>query len=359
MRTENSLSQYSVDARSEIHLVEKLPEEDAFKRIERNFLAYENEVVRDEPVSVKYFYWFGPDDNLYLHPSLRPGDLAEKGFDRKEREGVYIEGFQQVTALLKDRPGDVVLWYSPPGKAAFVDGPDNQFSQMKFDYGQLYIQYSDREKVNAVAVKVNQEAALEVLAPSLYTISNNLSDEQKKTYFLLRHPLATGLSIDEFLDNEWQNVEVYKDKEGTVHRLEEVLRQIGLAFSDGRTPSIGASQAVDQLRTSGISEETLFRSYMSLINYEMEITGKSYIQLAGSCGGKTITRNSVLSLLGLDSPFQNLFSSSLRSLSGEDDSGHYPDYECPHCHKTLSGESKSDQNSWRKNCDHCGGALNC
>ncbi len=359
MTVENSLAQYSINTPREIKLVENLPQEDALKRIEQNFLAYDNEVLRDETVSIKYSYWFGPENKLYLHSSLRPEDSVEKGFDPDEREGKFIEGFQKTADLLRNNPNKVVLWYSPPGRAAFVEDPDNKFSQIKFIYGQLYIQYFDGEKINAAAVKINEKEATEEIIPTLHNLSVNFDTEQLKTYFFLRHPVLTGLSINDFLDKDWGNVKVYKDKEGETHRLHEIFQEIRSVFSGEKRLSSVTSGVIGQLRVSGISEETLFKGYMSLINYEMGRTGRNYIQLAGSCGGKTISKDTVLSLLGFDSPLQNLFSSDFRVLSKENNSNHYPDYECPHCHKVLTGESKTDESSWRKKCDHCGGALKC
>lgn len=359
MIAENSLSHYSVDPRSEFRFVEKLSQDDALRRIEQNFLAYGNEVLRDEPVSIGYSFWFGPDQKLYIDPSLRPEDLAEKGFKSEEREGKFVEGFKKNTELLRGNPDKIVMWYSPPGKAAFVDDPTNEFSQINFIYGQLYLQYFDGQKVNAVALKVNDDDAVKELLPPLYDFSMNLASEQSRTYFFLQHPVQTDLSINEFLDKDWNDVAVYKDKEGQTHRLHEILTHVRAAFSGEETEPGIEAEIIGKLKETSISHESLFKSYMSLINFEMNRTGKNYIQLAGSCGGKIISRDSVSSILGLESPLQNLFSSDFRKILGTDESSHYPDYECPHCHKSLSGESKKDKSSWRSQCDRCGEALNC
>jgi len=37
----------------------------------------------------------------------------------------------------------------------------------------------------------------------------------------------------------------------------------------------------------------------------------------------------------------------------------YPDYQCPHCGKTIRGEKKGHPEEWHKECPHCHAQLNC
>lgn len=358
MRVENPLSQFSIDAQSEHRHLQGLEKETALRKIEQNFLAYENEVLRDEPVSIRYSYWFGKDDQLYTDPLRTEENRAISQFDPREREGMFIDGFLKTTNLLAQNPGKVVLWYSPAGSAAFHQTPSNPYSDIVFKYGQLYFQHFDGDTVQAVAIKVTENEILDELMPTVSAFSRNLQSEQSQTRFLLSHPVATNWSVDDFLEKNWTDTDVYKDKEGTVHAWRSILQKIKTSLT--RAEKSETTQAV--LRTlarSDLSEKSIFDSYMQLINYEMQKTGRNYIQLAGSCGGKTVTKDSILSLLGLESPLANLFSSGLRSLSAQTESLHHPDYECPHCHKMLSGESRTNSSSWRKSCDHCGGSLGC
>lgn len=359
MFVENSLAQFSIHAGYESQNLRGLEREKALQKIEKNFLAYENEVLRDEPVSIHYGYWFGRDSALYTDPGRMPHDRATRQFDPREREGKFIEGFEKSTQLLRDNPEKVVLWYSPPGQACYEKSAANPYSDISFKYGQLYVQYYDGQVVNAVAVKVTEGESIRTLLPTLSQFAHNLSGEKARTYFYLTHPQAIDMSIDEFVDKNRPDIPIYKDKNGNIRGLHEIMKRVKRTFAHEAEVSQSTNHVVESLRFSDLSENAIFGSYMQLIQIEMQKTGKNYIQLAGSCGGKTVTRNTINVLLGLDSPLDNLFSTGLRELSQTSESSFFSDYECPHCKKTLSGESKSDKKSWRKKCDHCEGALGC
>lgn len=347
MSKENSLALYSVNPLNERERLISLPKDKAVQELAQNFRAYENEVLKDLPVSIKYSWRLDETATLASH------------IDKREREGLTFEGFMNLSQLLRQRPHEVILWYSPPGKASYSYDSSNPYSDITFTYGQLYLQYFDGEWVHAAAVKLNHKEALQEVIPSLYFFSKSFSQEKDRVSFFLKHPLSTSQTIDEFLSQKRENVPVYKDKNGRVSSLSEILLKIRAAFGIRSSDQDHAEFLAQKIVEEGTTKEGIFRAYILLINQEMEATGKSYIQLSGSCGGRMVTRDSIESLLGLGSPLQNLYSTDVRLFAEEDLSTHYPDYECPHCGRVLSGEKKSDKSSWRPTCEHCGGKLSC
>jgi len=95
-----------------------------------------------------------------------------------------------------------------------------------------------------------------------------------------------------------------------------------------------------------------------LIQYgDAQYREPAFTQSGGSC---PVSRSSGggLGALKLDEVLSSGDTIESLTKSGES-STHYESYECPGCGGTLSGESKSDKSSWRKECENCGHKLGC
>ena len=111
----------------------------AMAEIRRNTHAYEREFLQDIPVGEPHTYFH---INGELHSEAIDHDLfrVASQIDPREREGRTLMGFnsfQEQVAQAQD--GEVVMWYSPAGKA----GSEGPFSNIYFDSGRLYLAFKD------------------------------------------------------------------------------------------------------------------------------------------------------------------------------------------------------------------------
>lgn len=356
-RVENSLAQFSFDASHEFRRLKSLSLEKRSRELIQNFRAYENEVLKDRPVSINYSYWFDMQGGLYNDSGKTPGDLTINGFNPQERNGLVINGFKKVSRLLYENPDTVVLWYSPPGKASFDDDSENPYSEIAFDYGQLYIQYAEQDQVNAVAVKITHEAVLRHFMPHIVAGAGTLKTEKEKIQYYLTRPSNTGLSLEEFLSINRGDDFVHRNHQGEYFHLRQVMDMVRQTLGQQEVPPEDNEIVVfaEKVAQAPITEEFLTKAYLFRVSQELKRTGQSSMSLSGSCGGRTVTGSEIENLLGLS----NVFSSEFRLSTQTKEGNHFPDYNCPHCGKILTGESKKDQSSWRTECDYCQGKLNC
>lgn len=291
-----ALKQLGVTPTNEQIRLSKLSPEEARQELAKNLEAYTNEVLADKPVSVPYHYWFDAENNIYSNPSLKPIYRVNQQFDPQERGGIPRQGFEEVTNLLFRNPGRLVFWYSPQGPASFDDNPENPFSQITYDYGQLYIQYYDGGQVKAVAVKVGEENNLHHLVPELFDTDihlENMSQEERISFFLLR-PVLSHSTIDGFLERDFENVSIYTDKDGKNYFLHDVIHDIRHAFShEGNRTTVSRDDAAPQTQEYEMTKEYILNVYVSAIKSYMERTGKTEMQLSGSCGGGQVTSKTI------------------------------------------------------------------
>src|SRR3990167_5207706 len=158
-RAENPLAQYSFDPAPEAHRLNRLSEHKRAWEFSRSLLGYDNEVLKDRPA----------------------------------------KGLEKVAQLLFENPGEVVLWYSPPGPAAFDDNPENPFSQITFDYGQLYITVLNGDRVENVALKITNEDVLRHFMPHIAAFAGNFDGKERRIQYFLTHPVNTSMALEEFL----------------------------------------------------------------------------------------------------------------------------------------------------------------
>lgn len=295
----STLKQFGITTREQERLQILTPYE-AQQELNQNLEAYTNEVLADKPVSLLYHYWFDAHKNIYSNPTLKPIFRVEDQFDPQERGGLPKQGFGEVSKLLVNNPGRVIFWYSPQGPASFDENPQNPFSQITYDYGQLYIQYFDKDKVNAVAVKVRNEEALETLVPEFSTLRSGYAQgngRERIASFLLNPVLSDG-TIDDFLDRNFENALVYEDKEGKKYRIDDVIAEIRDAFANVKKPDpTTLDKTVRALTEQEVTKEFILKAYVSAINTYMQKTGKQSMQLSGSCGGGRVTSGIIESIL--------------------------------------------------------------
>lgn len=337
-RLENTLQKFGVTLAESTRL-RQLPPTDRSRELTQNLSAFANEVLLDRPVSILYHYWSGQDSKLYTHPSFQPIYLAESQFDPQERAGLPLMGFQKMERLVLDNPNNVVLWYSPAGQASFDNDPKNPYTPITYNYGQLYIQYFDREKVNAVALKVTNEDVLYGFSPSLWQMTHQTSGQQK-IGALLQNPVLTGLNIDNLLNKIGYNSPVYQDKNGQIFFLQEVLAELRQTLAGKNQLSTPTDKTIGFLHQLEITSENVLRLYLQTIHEHQIKTGETATVLSGSCGGGVVKHSAIAILLGLDqnpiSKIIGLYSSARRLLEQKTNNlNNTLECTCPKCNQRV------------------------
>jgi hypothetical protein len=366
--TSSELAQFAIDSKAESERFNKLTPQERECELTQQIDSYQREVLRDDPVSIPYNYWFGKDGCLYTNPSREPIYNAENQFDQRERGGLPLEGFRRVTKRLAHSPNNIVLWYSPKGLAAFDNDPENPYGKINdgngYTDGQFYIQYYDsfQKKINAVAVKATNENILKQFMPDVFAMAERKGNEKGRISTLLENPVTFFGSVDEFLDRSWADGEIYRDKFGVSHNLSDVLQGVRNALSGIKSSSVELSPEIRaMLQQEKVTPEMIRQAYLTTIYYYMKGRGDDTMMLSGGCGGNTISLQNLEQMLGIQNlqPYEimGVHSSLYRLL--QENKLYYDDYECPHCHETLSGERIGQQASWRKACEKCSGAIRC
>lgn len=352
------------------------------RELTQQLASYTKEVLEDSPVSTPYSFWFGDDNHLYTHPSQEAVYKVENQIDPQERGGKFLAGFNKLTNQLRQNPDRLIFWYSPPGPASFDQDPDNRYSDIKYNYGQLYIQYFDRKagKVNAVAVKVTNENAVSQFMPETFQAAGTTTMETRVNYFLT-NPQLSNYTIDSFLDQDWDDQTMYRDKEGAPHSLSNIRLQIRNALL-GVKPQFSLSTEIKYALKGDVTEKMILDAYLMAIKKHMHVTGQTEMSLSGSCGGAKVEAEGIEAQLGISNLPQvkdvlSLYSSTNRLLNndGKDylndpnlcrcsQGGGKGHFHCPGSKKDTNGSKEPCKHpiivgKGIKSCPSCGHGATC
>ncbi len=327
---DNTLKTWSSDPVAEARRLTQLPFELRRREFLQNLDTYTNEVIENQPVSLLYHYWFGHEGHLFTGPERLPIQRTIHQIDERERHGLPRAGFERVERLLLDNSGDVVLWYSPKGPAAFTEDPENPYSEIDYDYGQLYIQQFDGNKVDAVAIKVTNETAVEALfqKAGLETTKKD-DDSYARIRNYLLSPQAVPMTLDSFVNYDWDLPVVFSDKHRGNYYWSDIATDIRTAFAGKkRREQFDKETTVAMLNKQIITEQDVMRAYLLNIKRAMNSYGISKLELSGSCGGGEVNEGDIDALLGirgdlvsLTASFEGLFRISVNELVGLYSSG--------------------------------------
>lgn len=304
------LLSYSFDSQAEhASLAGSSPEEIA-RQLTLSQEAYVAEVVADLPCSPIYSMWLD-GQYAYSTPEKKPKDRMDKQFDMNERDGVPLLGFARFTQLMRKHPGEVILWRSPRGPAAFHEHA-GAYSSMKFDYDQAYLGIYDEEKGEALttAIKSNIDEGTEEFFPEHFATARqeDMSEEDEIKYNLVC-PRTTGMTYDEFISHNWDRQKpMYRDKEGRINTIGDILDHVGEAVFKHHTTDLTQTDTYQKIYLDaklGRVDQRYVREnvYLDSIRKYMDDTGKKEIALGGSCGGSTVSRNRID---GLEDPLESL-----------------------------------------------------
>jgi hypothetical protein len=304
------------------------------KELEQNICAYTNEVLEDKPVSILYHYY--PDkqkQKLFSDPSLKEVFLVENQFDIQERDGLPKQGFINLTQILLENPGKVTFWYSPAGPASFDNNSQNPFNKINYDYGQLYFQYFDGEKINAIALKITNLEVLDYFSSQIRKILDQDDDPKNKIKNSLLNPILTNLNIDDFFNQDFTSeILFYKH-----YHLVEVINTIKDVLL-GKTKK-NTIFSIPENYLYQTTQETILQTYLGVIQQHLKINNWSQINLSGSCGGTIITIDQIEALF--ETPrselfsqvdkLMSIFSSTFRKLAQTEEKWEYHEGACVVC----------------------------
>lgn len=347
---ENTLKQFGFNPH-EASRRQQMSKEAFAQELHKNLESYTNEVLENQPVSLLYHYWFKNDgsDTLYTNPNGIEINNAELQVDPRERGGCSITGLKKLGSLLHDNPNCMTYWYSPPGPASFEKKKDNPYSHINYDYGQLYFQYYDRNKVNAVAVKVSpqhEEDIIKFLFPQYSPLA--FGSEEKRIEYFLTNPQLSSVPPDSFLSYISQikgGLPVFDridpvTKKNTTYVLNEICALINDRLSEKHDKNHQDPSSFSY-KESIETQQDIMRAYLATIHRFMERNNIKETSLSGSCGGSLISSSEVdmlFSLVGQDriailfKDMTSLYSSGYRSIT-QQKKWEYHDGHCVVCQK--------------------------
>lgn len=316
-----------------------------------------------------FFYSRGPDGLFALRDKYDGDSMKDKAVRaiiRNEknnkptnREQAELKGLLTLERqLATTNNGDMVLWVSPPGSK------EEGYGNYGFVYiGSIHENSEDEKRIDMTAIRINNPS-LNQFNSYLSFITDSKKYFQKDTEFLespfvLNYPSELAIKTLLEMFKIEKDPEIHKKFTNSMEALSPVIES--LISSLQNEDSIEVKQRIfntlENLATKMYRSRG--REYGAIID-NLDSSGAAIAiikfgnvkpeTVAGSCGASG-SSNDILS--------NNIFNSSQSALKDILSNDHYDDYECPHCHKSLSGESKTNKSSWRSKCDHCGGNIHC
>jgi len=326
------------------------------KYVEANLNSYELHVIKNHVVSLPYHYWFDRNNKVIFTDKEKKNPLK---IDSRERNGLYKEGIISAVEIASQNPSRLVFLYSPPGPASFEANPPEEYAK-PYNIGQLYLMWHDKEKINNIAVSINnlgEDWLKEIFSQEYLDFVNDIQDVREKTAFYITAPYLSTWTIDDFLKNNWEyHGTIFKSDnlDGKKEfKVADVINEVTKSLK-GQLKTEFNHEALAKMFIDGLSTEKI---YKTMIGQLMQTRGLAKMALGGGCGGEVVKINDLL-------PFtQTLFktpnlSSKYRLENQKDEDNNNDTYPCPHCTKPISYEKNpQDKASWRMICPHCGGSL--
>lgn len=342
---EHSLTKFGYDPRAEAAKLNSLPAEDRLKYFSKELLTHELHVVRNNAVSIPYFYWLTDDGKIYTNKEK----TMELDIDKDERDGAYKIGIPKALWLSQTHPGQLIFHYSPPGPASFTDPPNPKYAKPYTD-GQLNLIYSIGEQINVISVSVNrnEDTFLRQIFGNRYIdyVNDSIDDTEKIKKFIF-NPIISPWSIDDFLNRTWSDPDMIIFHSNSLgkdhyHNLNDIMRGVYDSLSGKLKSQINAELIAYQAVTnsgSRIRQEDIDWAFKTMMGAVMKQEGVSRIVLGGGCGGGTITSSDIFGSNPVHELQQksNLSSNYRNAVQRSDNSkSEKKDLRCPICHQVVN-----------------------
>ena len=262
----------------------KNSEEIRKKRLGANLETMITHVFEDSVVSRTNYYQMKGEE-VVSFPDGTPLSI-----DPDERGGKYKIGIESAVWGALTNPNEVVLLYSPPGVVVFDDNPNNKFKNIKpYTQGQVYIMYSDGDKVHNVAVSTSgkDETFVAQIMPEVYKIAQSKKNEVEKISYFVTTPSLTGASIDTFLENvgKLDDSIIFTNKDGIEYSVHQTLSLLQQSLANLLPHSHIVEDILKNIDVHQITEDDIHHIYGNLAQRYMKEKGIQSMLLGGSCGG--------------------------------------------------------------------------
>ena len=352
--------QYGFNPFDEVKSLQSLSPQERIVRFNQQRESYVNHLLEDQAVSILYRYWPDENGNIFTSLSRNEGNNVIHQIDFNERNGLFYNGILQTVERAVQNPGNLVALYSPTGKKLFNSTPAESIPKEKskwlkepYNIGQLYFLYFDGNKINNVAISVNNDDNpwLMDLAPIFKEINQEKDEERRISLFLTTPVLLEN--VDQFLQRNWNdNYHVFKNVHSKDFFLDRVINDMRETFAGRRKlkTSIYYDQTVQSLQRSEITADIITQGYLSTVYNFMKKKGLSKTKFGGGCPGDGAEMSEVERILCYDvmrsiTIGENIFAKSVSSLSA--------DYRDLKQHK--SDENSDEYGSLKFNCPVCNG----
>lgn len=352
--------QYGFNPFAEAKSYQGLPSEEITKRFNQQRESYVNHLLEDQAVSILYQYWPDKNGNIFTSSSKKERDNVVHQIDFNERNGFFYDGILATIEQAVQNPGNLVTLYSPTGKKLFNSTPTESIPKEKskwlkepYNIGQLYFLYFDGEKINNVAVSINDDNNPWLLEMGReFTEINQERDEEKRISLFLTTPIELG-NVDIFLEKPWEhNYRIFKNVHNEDFFLDGVINDMRETFAGRRKLKIPIyyDQTVQSLQRSEITVDIITQGYLSTVYNFMKERGLSKTKFGGGCPGDGAEMSEVERILGYDvmrsiTMGENIFAKSVSSLSAN--------YQDLKQHK--SDENSDEYGSLKFDCPVCNG----
>ncbi|QQG44366.1 MAG: hypothetical protein HYW86_00385 [Candidatus Roizmanbacteria bacterium] len=376
----------------------QLPHEQKEYYLKENVLRFLGEFAGKVPYT-KITYILR-DDGLYYGDlkamdNYRQTAIMPEATDREKAEG---EGFEKVEEGLL-QPANTAYWISPPKIAnygfVFYFTKELQYDKKLKGYKvtEYILRYPEKledvSKSNQIAYGIESNGnnkhyrknANDFIRDPFFDLSNpnsnlkkilNLVDvDDEKIFQSQQFEKQVEEKLSGLIDQYTKTIMIlskYEPYEPEYNQMcnhaESLLTTI---YNSARVIKHIVEEPENHNTESSVFERASNKELMAYFSQK-----KATVTGGGSCP-VTNKRNqpaylssfNVYALMNTGNPIESfihdldeLFSDN-KFLESDSENEHYEDYECPHCHETLSGEKKNDPSSWRKTCDHCGEDVRC
>lgn len=292
---EHSLTKFGFDPRAEAARLQQLSQSEQISYLSRELESHEVHVIRDHVVSIPYYYWLA-DENRIFTDKEKTNKLE---LDERERGGYFEIGIPKAIKLAKENPNRLVFLYSPIGPASFDNPPHPDYAK-SYKIGQLYLMYSDGERISNISISLDQQGEevwlREIFGKDYLAYINNSGDEIEKITKFITNPVLTQRTIDDFLSHLWSDPDTvlfHNDSFGQeeVFTVADVMDELRKSLTGKLKSQINVKLiAAQAVRNGGsrVKPEDIDWAYKTIMGAVMKLKKVDQLTLGGACQGSVV-----------------------------------------------------------------------
>jgi|GEM_PF-2905293 len=289
---QSSLAKFGFDTTNEARFLSVMTNKDAaVNYLEKQLKTQLLHVSRNIAVSLPYPYWLGAGDRIFTDPKR----AIPLQIDPRDRDGLYQEGLLQAMKNAKEHPMRLQFLYSPPGPVNFNSDPDSPY-QRPYNIGQLYLIWSNGNRIDNIAVSINQQGeewVEEIFGRDYFASAAQKPGEIDRIKYFITNPICTDLTIDDFMLKQWQSSDkliFYSNNSNgeKSYYIADVMKEMQTAFVGQLGEDVDVREIAKNYVYGGGTRDRLDQAYLDVYRLEMIRTGRQSFPLGGNCSGSAI-----------------------------------------------------------------------